>query len=166
MSYVCECCGQRHDGLPLDIGFEFPIDYLDVPKRERKRRCELTSDWCIIDRKRYYLRGVLSIRVLEVNDEFTWGLWAQVPPKDLRRYRDSYGHDRRGQTPSAGILSGAPRPYADAEGHPLRIAFGSAGQRPTFTLKRSKHLFYREQRAGITLHRVHELLHAMYPDEY
>jgi hypothetical protein len=68
--------------------------------------------------------------------------------------------------PAAGILSGGPRPYPDVEGHPLRIDFGPAGERPTFSLKRSKHLLYREQRAGITLHRVQEILHTMYPDEY
>ena len=166
MSFVCASCGQRHDGLPLDIGFEFPIDYLDVPKRERKRRCELTSDWCIIDRRRCYLRGVLSVPVHDIGDEFTWGLWAQVSAKDLRRYRNTYGEDCRDQPPSAGILSGAPRPYPDAEGHPLRIAFGPAGERPTFALKRSKNLLYREQRTGITLCRVQEILHIMNLDDY
>ena len=166
MSYVCESCGQRHEGLPLNIGFEFPIDYLDVPKRQRKRRCELTSDWCIIDRKQCYLRGVLAIPLLDLGGEFTWGLWAQVPAKDLHRYRDTYGKDRRKMPPSAGIVSGAPRPYPDVEGHGLRITFGPAGERPTFALKRSKNLLYREQRAGITLHRVQEILHIMFPDEY
>ena len=166
MSYICECCGQRHEGLPLNIGFKFPIDYLDVPKRQRKKRCELTSDWCIIDRKRCYLRGVLAIPLRDAGDEFTWGLWAQVSAKDLRRYRDTYGEDRRGQPPTAGILSGAPSAYPDLDGHPLRIEFGPAGDRPTLTLKRSKHLLYREQRAGITLHRVQEILHIEFPDEY
>lgn len=84
MSYICECCGERHEQLPLNIG----------------------------------------------------------------------------------IVSGAPRVYRDLEGHGVRIRFGPAGERPTFMLKRSTHPLYREQRAGITLHRVQEILHIMYPDEY
>ncbi len=166
MGFRCEQCGREHDGLPMDVGFEQPADYFSVPARQRKRRCEATPDWCVIDGRRFYVRGCLYVPVPEAGDEFAWGLWARVARRSFRRYVDFFGADGSREPPFRGRVSCEPHGYEGLDGHKLLVWLGPEGDRPTFTLEPSKHLLYREHKDGITLHRVQEILATMFPDQY
>jgi hypothetical protein len=166
MAFICQTCGKEHSGLPLDIGFKRPADYFEVPEHERDTRCELTSDWCIIDGRHYFLRGCLFIPVRDSGDDFVWGMWAEVSQQTFERYRELRDSDGSQEPSHAGTFCGEPRGYAGLDRHPLSVQFGPADKRPRFTLKPSDHLMYNEQQAGITQHRVHEILQMMFPDGY
>jgi hypothetical protein len=166
MGFRCGACGQEHDGLPMDVGFNRPADYFAVPKAQRERRCDCTSDWCVIDGRRYYIRGCLSVPVVDADDDFVWGLWARVSARSFRRYRELYDADGSGEPPFRGYLSGEHSGYKGLDGHAVAVQLGGKKDRPAFTLRRSKHLLYVEQQRGITLHRVHEILRTMFPNQF
>ena len=154
--------------MPLDIAFAKPAAYLAVSESARASRCRATNDLCVIDGTRFFVRGTVPVPVRELDEYFVWGMWAEVSRRVFNRYREFYDADGSGEPPHAGRLCGdkAMKGYAGVEGHPVAIQFGPADRRPVFTLKPSEHLLSREQQAGITLHRVHEILSAIFPNDF
>ncbi len=60
------------------IGFAFPIQYMDIPAAQRKRRVRLEADTCVIDDRRFFVRGCLEIPVRRSRTPFVWGVWVSV----------------------------------------------------------------------------------------
>lgn len=166
MGFICESCGKDHAGAPHDIGFQRPADYFAVPAEERDSRCKITPDSCVIDENRFFVRGILFVPINNADDNFGWGLWAEITHADFETYRAHRGINGRDVLPFQGKLSGEHRGYEGLDGHSVRIQLGMAKNRPEFSLEPSNHLLYSEQRDGITLHRVSEILHTVFPDEY
>jgi hypothetical protein len=166
MAFRCATCGQEHDGLPMDIGFGKPADYFAVPEAERARRCTVTADWCVIDQRRFYIRGCVYVPVSDADVPFAWGVWARVAKRPFERYRALAALDGSQEPLFRGSLCGEHRGYEGLDGHPVMVQMGAAGKRPAFILARSRHLLYREQRDGINLHRVHAILAAMFPQQF
>jgi hypothetical protein len=143
----------------MDIAFAKPADYFLIPAKQRQRRCTLTSDLCVIDERRFYLRGILYVPVNGAKKRFGWGLWARVSKRTFHRYLELYYADGTEEPPFRGHLSVEDKPgYEGLNGNVVRIQFRTASDRPQFTLGRSKNRLYREQQQGITLHRVHEIV--------
>ena len=160
-SFVCRTCGKQHRGLPFDIAFGKPGAYFSVPARQRGSRCGLSPDTCIIDMRRFFIRGCLYVPVLGTRRQFGWGFWAEVSCRTFSRYLQLYDQDGRAERPYPGRLSvedGAHECYKALDGLRVSIQFGRADQRPRFTLRPSRHMLYREQRDGITLKRHHEII--------
>ena len=166
MTFVCKTCGRSHEGGPRDIGFIRPAEYFTVPEAEHKSRCKITDDWCIIDNERFFIRCIALVPLLDADDCFAWGLWAEIAQNDFQAYMDLYHADGSMVPAFPGRLSGEHRGYEGLDGHAVSIQLGSAPHRPEMKLEPSDHLLYREQRDGITLHRVAEILHAVFPNEY
>jgi hypothetical protein len=167
MSYQCETCGREHVGLPMDVASAKPGDFLAIPAGERARRCNLTTDLCVIDKSRFFLRGVLYVRVVDAEAPFGWGLWAEVNEQSFKRYMALYSADGTEERPFRGQLSVEDRPgYEGLDGHTVMIQLRLATERPTFTLAPSEHLLYKEQHEGISMHRVHEILKRLFPKDF
>jgi hypothetical protein len=167
VGFQCGICGEQHEGLPLDIGFARPGDYLAVPRGQRERRCRFTNDVGIIDGRRYYIRGCLYVPVVDVGDFFAWGLWAQVSKETFDRYRELYSKDGSQEPPLPGRLSVEDKPgYEGLDGLAVQMQLRSAAERPAFRLEPCDHLLYREQQEGITLHRVQEMLQTLFPEQF
>jgi hypothetical protein len=160
-SFVCGTCGKKHRGLPFDIAFGKPGAYFSVPAGQRDTRCGLSTDTCVIDMRRFFIRGCLYVPVLGTGRQFGWGIWAEVSCRTFSRYLQLYDQDGSGESPYPGRLSveeDAHECYPALDGLRVRIQFGRADQRPTFALRPCRHLLYREQRDGITLERHHEII--------
>lgn len=167
MAFVCQCCGQVHDDLPLDIALAKPGAYLALRTRRQKAGCELTTDVCVIAKKRFFIRGCLPVPVPEISGVFVWGLWAEVSRHVFERYQELFDTDGTKELPVPGALSVEHEPMLRGmDGLPVRVRFGEADKRPTFTLEPSNHWLCRDQQNGITLHRLHEMLHALFPQHF
>lgn len=167
MAHVCQCCGQAHDGLPMDVGFAKPGAYLALKTRRQKNACELTADTCVIGKKRFFIRGCLPIPLHDTSSIFVWGLWAEVQPHVFERYQERRDTDTSWELPSHGALSIERDPtLRGMDQLPILIHFGAADQRPTFMLEPNNHWLCRDQQNGITLHRLHEVLHALFPQHF
>src|SRR5690349_11493264 len=57
MSYVCQCCGQRFDGLPLDFVGEAPWRNMGVSDDEFDARVLLEKSLCVVDGVSFFVRG-------------------------------------------------------------------------------------------------------------
>jgi hypothetical protein len=161
MNFVCRTCGKKHRGLPFDIGFAKPGAYFSIPTRQLDSRCGLSTDTCVIDMSRFFIRGCLYVPIRGIRRRFGWGFWAEVSCRTFSRYMELYEQDARGERPYPGRFSvedDAHEGYTALDSLRVSIKFGAPDKRPTFTLRPSRHLLYREQRDGITLERHHEIL--------
>jgi|ERR1043166_5818653 hypothetical protein len=167
MAYRCQSCGQAHEGLPLDIAFAKPGAYLALKTRQQKAKCTLSSELCVMGKKRFFIRGCVPMPVHETGGVFVWGLWAEVSAHVFSRYQQLFDADGTEEMPSAGALSVECEPLLRGMDRlPVLIRFGTAGRRPTFLLEPSNHWLCRDQQNGISLHRLHQMLHAMFPQHF
>jgi hypothetical protein len=167
MAFKCRTCGQEHEGLPMDIGFARPADFLAVPENQRERRCRFTDDVGVIDGQHYYVRGILPVPVHDAGEDFVWGLWARVSWEDIERYRALWNADGSNEPPFPGQLSVEDRPgYEGLDGHEVMVQSRAASDRPAFRLSESEHRLSREQRDGITLHQVEAMLRELFPGQF
>jgi hypothetical protein len=163
----CRQCGRELGEHTLDIAFSLPDVVWELSDRERKRRAKFSSDVCVLDENRFFIRGVAFVSILGTDQRFGWGLWAEVDASAFRKYLEVFKADARGEAPVPGAVANSPRGYPALDGHGVDLHFGTARERPTMTLHASAHPLSLEQQRGIAMVRVHEineLLHRKAPN--
>ncbi len=73
--YKCSCCGQIYDELPLCFGADFPNFYYSIPVEQRAQRTEKTESLCVIDEKHFFVRGRLTIPIVDHSENLAWNVW-------------------------------------------------------------------------------------------
>lgn len=162
-SFTCECCGERHAGLPHDLSFDAPKPYVALSRGERDRAF-LTEDRCEIGDDRF-VRGCLEIPVLRGARPFVYGVWVSLSQRsyaefvaradDLRRYQDG---------PYFGWLCNSLPGYPETALLKTHVHLRPPPLRPIVELEPTDHPLAVDQRNGITEERFRsvafELLHA------
>ena len=158
--FVCAQCGTAHEGLPTDQAYTLPDDVWAVPERDRETRATWSGDLCEMD-GRCFIRGVLLIPLVERNDEFGWGVWAEVERTVFDRYYDFFEADAFNEPTQSGTLANTVPGYEDAANERLFIKFGR-DQRPTFlTYASSLSSLALDQRLGLDEQGYHTMLIAI-----
>jgi hypothetical protein len=83
--FTCGACGQYHAGLSLNIAFNAPVYWDQIPEAERDNRGELTPDFCNIDDRDFFVRGLIAIPILESDQFFMWGVWTSLSLENYSR---------------------------------------------------------------------------------
>jgi hypothetical protein len=163
-AWTCACCGKQFDTLPLDWAFEAPNYWNDIPEAERATRGMLSSDFCIAD-EHYFIRGCLQVPIIGSDDRLVWGVWASQSATSFARARELSDRDPDpGEKPRFGWLCNEIRIYQPSTLH-LRtsVHFQPRNRRPLIELEPTDHPLAIEQRDGITLERVQEIVAPMMP---
>ena len=66
--------------------------------------------------------------------------------------------DASQEQPAEGVLANTPAGYDDLGTQAVLLRFGTSTERPTLHLRPSDHRLYHEQRDGIDVARLHELV--------
>lgn len=159
MRWRCSVCGEEHEGLPLDWGHEAPIQW-DGGKGKDDW---LTDDLCAwtddAGEPAYFIRGVLHVPVPELGDDLRWGVWSSLSQRSFERVLELWDDPARTrERPYFGWLSNAVAGYPDTVNLPLDVLTADLELRPRFLLHDGDHPLIAEQRNGITLARVLELV--------
>ena len=141
------------------LGSPAPEAWFAVPEHERDKRCFLSSDQCVIDEKYFFLLGRLEIPVHDADESFVWLTWVSVSEANFDRAIDVWETEGRESEPPYFIWIQSALPYP---GGTLSLK-GSlltqpVGTRPLVVLEESDHPLSKEQREGITLARVQEIV--------
>lgn len=158
ISFECATCGQVHDGLPA-FGWDYPLQYLNVPEGERDARIHLTSDTCIIDETEFYVRARLEIPVHGSPDPMSWGVWVSLSQANFDRFVDlleAPGRERHG--PWFGWLCSALPCYPDTLLLKTHVHPQPVPMRPLVELEPTEHPLAIDQREGIGPERVAEIV--------
>src|SRR3989442_11018876 len=83
--FVCQVCGKKHAGLPLDRVFDSPTYWQQIPEAERSRRGRINSDFCEIDDEDFFIRGLIEIPIIGSDEVFMWGVWVSLSQTNFDR---------------------------------------------------------------------------------
>ncbi|MGO9114045.1 MAG: DUF2199 domain-containing protein [Thermoguttaceae bacterium] len=160
--FICGTCGKFHAELPMDFAVKTPFPYLAIPAEERKARCYLTSDVCVIDGKEFYIRGCLEIPVIDGPKRFAWGVWVSLSETSFKRYMELWDYDgREKEPPFFGWLCTRLPLYPDTGLLKTHVHLRPSNQRPFIELEPTDHPLAIEQRNGITMARGREIAAAL-----
>jgi len=160
-AFRCRTCKQVHEGIPT-FGWDWPLQYLEVPESERTRRCFLSADTCVIDDEFFFVRGCLEVPVVGEQQAFSWGVWTSLSQENFRLYEDLHDVPKREHHgPFFGWLCSHIWIYPDTMNLKTMVHLRDDGIRPFVELEPTEHPLAVEQRNGITLDRVGEIYEKM-----
>jgi len=137
-----------------------------IAPEERSWRAELSSDQCIIDNQHYFVRGCIEIPVLDGVGPFIWGVWVSLSEKSFERMSELWeSPDREGEPPHFGWLSTFLPGYPETLNLKTNVHTRLVGQRPSIELEPTDHPLAVEQREGITMARVQEIVESVLHDD-
>ncbi|MBX3189627.1 MAG: DUF2199 domain-containing protein [Labilithrix sp.] len=163
MKYRCTLCEDDHEGIP-DLGMHAPDPYLEVPEAERAERTTFTLDRCTVrdpdGEMHYFIRGVIEIPIHGHDDFFGLGVWVSQSRANYERYeRDEEMSD------TFGWLVNEIAHYTEPTWLlKVRVCFRDGGRRPLVELEPTDHPLALEQRTGVSLDRVWEIVHKYLPN--
>ena len=157
--FTCSRCGEFHEEFPLCFGAEFPDFYFSVPSEERASRVELTESLCVVDEAHFFIRGRIEIPIIGSDELFCWNVWTSVSEQNFIRVNERWNDERRGEEPAYfGWLQTQLPGYADTLNIKTMAHTQAVGIIPRIELIEEGHALTLEQQAGITWHRVTQLV--------
>lgn len=156
-SFLCSTCGEAHDGLPTDYGWQLPDDVWAIPASERPERARFNSDLCQFG-TRFFIRCVLKLPFNEQPDHYGWGIWVEVAEPAFCRYVELYDKDGSAEPPVLGNVANAMPGYPPTLGLPVVVQFQNSTSRPRVAVRANDHPIAAEQANGIDNRRHHEIL--------
>ena len=156
--FACRRCGEWHDVLPMSYSVKAPLAATRIAEEELEQRVVLTADQCVIDGRRFYLRGRILVPVMGIVEPFIWGVWAEVNARNFLRTTEMWTvAGREKEAPFPGWLDTNLLPFGSTLQLPITVQTQVVGRRPHFTVVDPKHPLAIEQRVGISLERVEQL---------
>ena len=160
--WTCRCRGRQFDTLPLDFACEAPDHWLEIPESQRDARGKLDSDVCMIDDKDTFVRGCLEIPIIGREDCFIWGVWVSVSKASFTRILELWDAPViENEPPKFGWLCNNISLYPTTLNLKTHIHLRCGGNRPSIELEPTDHPLAIEQRQGISIERVEEIVAAL-----
>jgi hypothetical protein len=150
-------CDEWHEGFPT-LGYPEPDLVSQIPETERAKRLFLSSDYCVVDEKHFFVRCVLQLPIIGMDDEFGWGIWSSLSEPNFIRYQDCSGDDRSALGSMFGYMCNRLPRYPDTINLKLSLRPRNQELRPVATLEPTDHPLAVEQREGIALEKVLEFV--------
>lgn len=155
--WTCSCCGKAMTGLPLDISYSHPLlwDSLDETS---KARSKLGKDFCLVDSGEdgidRYIRCVLPIPVIGLEDEFCFGLWMSVSEKTWDIYNAEFDSGTSSLKTCFGYLGNGVLGFPNSFLLHANVEFSNDNQRPRVYLREADHDLVRAQYEGVDIAQV------------
>jgi hypothetical protein len=155
LRYRCPDCRDIHDGLP-DLCFALPDAIFDLDAETREERALVSSDLCVLDDERFFIRCVLEVAIADHTDLFAYGIWAEVTARDFNRYSVYYNTDAPANASEFdGHIANRLPHTVETRGLSCSIALSNEeGMRPAITVDDDAHPLFAEQEDGIALDRA------------
>jgi hypothetical protein len=158
-SWTCHCCGKRYETLPFDFAADAPAPWLELSEKDREKRGAITRDVCVIENEGIFIRGCLEIPVFDHPEAFMWGLWASVSEQSYQRILELWDAPiPENEPPKFGWLCNSVSIYPPAIGLKTNLHLRGGGQRPLIELEPTDHPLALDQRNGISMERVKEIV--------
>jgi hypothetical protein len=157
--FYCHTCGAYHEELPRNFSADRPAQYWHVAEEERAARIDMTSDQCVIDEEHFFIRGNIEIPIVDGPGVLSWGVWVSLSEKNFLRASDLWETEgRETEPPYFGWLCTGVPCYPDTMLLKTHVHTQPVGTRPLIELEQTDHPLAVEQREGITMARLHEIV--------
>jgi hypothetical protein len=154
---TCSVCGRVHARAESELIFKRPDAVHALSIEEREKRCQLTTDIAILDKQRFFLRGLLSVPVIGRSRLYNMGVWSELSEHDFARVYELWTDPDQASEPRlpASLANRLPL-VENTLGIGIQIQLTGPKTRPQFYVTETDHLLYREQTNGIDEHRALE----------
>lgn len=162
LRYRCPDCRDIHDGLP-DLCFALPDAIFELDAEAREARALISSDLCVLDDVRYFIRCVLEVDIADHTDVFAYGLWAEVAARDFNRYAVYYNTDAPAHASTfTGTVANRLPLTQETLALPCDIRLSNEeGMRPVLSITDEAHELHGEQESGVAIDRALALVGTM-----
>lgn len=116
---------------------------------------KLSDDFCMIERRDYFIRCILEIKIHEIEQPFLWGVWTTQSEKNFRDYAETFPNSPERQT--FGYFSNRLPGYPDTLGLHCHVHWRPGKERPWVEIAPTDHQLYRDWHEGISWERAIEL---------
>ncbi|MBC7817123.1 MAG: DUF2199 domain-containing protein [Planctomycetaceae bacterium] len=148
-----------------ELAFQRPDEVWMLEPAEKERRVKDGDDLCILsgtrpaEAARHFIRGLIELPIVGVDDTWAVGVWAEVSKHDYERYEQLYREDATQEPRFRGIVSNSPSGFEDVLGAEVMVQLGTASSRPAFWfVSEPVHSLAELQRNGISLDRIHQVI--------
>ena len=157
MSY-CKVCNCDLGEVPMCFGSSSPA-LMMVPEAEYYDRVEESVDQCIVDGEHFFVRGHIELPLID-EEVFIWSVWVSLSERSFDHMREHWeAEGREFNEPYFGWLMTNLPCYPETFHLKTSVQSQSVGIVPLITLEPSEHPLSLEQKSGITMERVHEIIH-------
>jgi len=154
---ICESCGKPHPVTEVELTFKLPDDVYELSEADRESRCRMNSDIVILDEKRFFVRGLVPLKMATRARDYALGMWAEVSEDVFSRIYDLWDDPDQSQEPRMpGALANALPFHPSTVGLAVTIQLTGTKSRPEFFLDPVEHSLFAEQSRGIDEHRAFE----------
>lgn len=170
LRWKCSSCEEWHTGPCLDFGYDSPNywgkEHAEITHKNRIRlgwntseATFLTEDFCAIEDRDFFIRGVLHLPIIGTAENFCWGVWGSVSRENFEKLREMDDDPNRVELPEMfSWLSSQIPEYPDTLNLKMYCRIQEVGSRPQFRLELTDHPLSQEYHKGITPARVKEIM--------
>ncbi|MYM25296.1 DUF2199 domain-containing protein [Duganella sp. FT135W] len=154
---ICSKCGEEHPIEEMELTFRRPDDVAGLSSEDRSRLVQENRDLCIVEGKRFFVRGLLPLSVESREHPYCIGLWVEISGSSFERIYDLWDSEEQlGEMPFDAQLANEIPTVNGSRGLEAELRLTGPTTRPDVFLKPSDHPLYIEQAKGIDAHRVSE----------
>jgi len=153
----CTECGEEHSIEDMELTFFLPDDAAYLSDEERKCNVQESGDRCIIEGKRFFIRALLPLSVLDRENPYNVGLWVEVQQPAFERIYELWSEpDQENEPPFQASIANTIPTLPNTVGLSGFLHLTGPNTRPKIILSYDEHPLYIEQQVGITTHRAYE----------
>jgi len=157
-SYLCDRCGERHEGLPFSYGVDAPVHWSD--EYATRDDSVLDQEICIVRNEHFFVKGIVYLPVRDADQDFEWTVWVSLSRANMTRALDLWTTEGRESEPayfgwlSTELSAVYGQTTVNLKTH---VHTRPVGTRPLIFVEPDDHPLYAEQQQGITRARVREI---------
>jgi hypothetical protein len=153
-SFICATCGQLHEGSP-SVAYSAPFHWQEAHRTDVTGTSRLNDDFCMIERRDYFIRCILEVPIHDVEEPFLWGEWVTQSEQNFKDYADCF-HDTP-ERRTFGYFANRLPGYPDTLNLHTQVHWQTGRSRPKVELEPINHSLFRDWSEGISCERAAEL---------
>jgi hypothetical protein len=157
LRWKCSKCDEWHRGPCLDFAYDGPFYWSG--EHANAGNSFLNADYCSIENRDFFVRGVIHLPIVGTCETFRWGVWGSLKrenfEKVLKADKDPTASELE---PMFSWLSTRISEYPDTLNLKMYAQIQEQGKRPVFELEACDHPLAVEYHHGILPDRVREIM--------
>ena len=171
LRWKCDSCEEWHSGPCLDFAYDHPDYWTTENEAESKRfnllpkwarrqpKTFLNEDYCAIEDRDFFVRGLINLPIIGTGKMFCWGVWGSLSRANFDGLRKAENDPHRDEmAPMFSWLSNQIEEYPDTLNLKMYAHIQEPGLRPNFRLEPTDHPLSIEYHKGIPPERVKEIM--------
>jgi hypothetical protein len=156
-SRACKTCGKVHPIREMELVYSLPDAIFELSEQDRAQRSKTSTDICMLDESRMFLRAVLPLPVLGRDRPYRIGAWVEVSTEAFRQIHSLWDDPEQvSHSPFAATLANDIYNCPGSIGQTVELRLTGPKTRPDIFLTESDQMLCQQQQNGISEHVAHQ----------